>query len=229
MTEKPRPPEAFHLPAYIEHTALAPEVNEDSVRKLCAEATAYGFHGVVVNPVWVRTAAAEVKGTSVVVVSVAGFPLGANRSDVKIYEAVKAFEDGASEVDFVVNIAYLKTSRHHEVATEILTLRSMMDEEQVLKVIIEANKLTTTEQEQAVKAVVEGKADFVKTGTGFFGATSVEQVETLVKAAEGRIRVKAAGGIRTVEDCCRLIATGAARIGTSAGRQIMQAWQEAGS
>ncbi len=216
---------SLDLPKYIEHTCLSQETDEAGIRSLCAEAIEAGFHGVVVNPAWVKTAAAEVNGTSVVVVSVAGFPLGAQRTDVKIYEALKAFEDGATEVDIVANIGFIKSGRFAETATEILTLKTMMEEGQLLKVIIEANKLTAEEQKQTVKALIDGKADFVKTGTGFFGPTSVEQVAALVQAAEGRIRVKAAGGIRTVEDCLRLIEAGADRIGTSAGKAIFADWQ----
>lgn len=204
----------------IEHTCLKPDIDEHSIRMLCEEACKYKFHAVVVNPVWVKSATEELKDSSVAVVSVAGFPLGANRGDVKIFEALKAIEDGATEIDLAANISQLLSGKYQDAALEIETLRKSMPAHHILKVIIEANRLSPQQQTDAVQAVIDGGADFVKTGTGFFGPVTIEQIRRIAAVA-GSLSIKAAGGIRTVDQCRVLIAEGADRLGTSSGVQIM--------
>ena len=206
----------------FDHAALNPEVDETAILRLCREAAHYNFYSVAVNPVWVPTAAAELHGTEVKVLSVTGFPLSANRTDVKLLEALKAIEDGAREIDMVANIGWLVSGRFSDVEKEIKELRDNLPYNVILKVIIEAGKLTREQRIEATKAVIAGGAQFVKTCTGFFGGATVEQVATLHEAASGKIEVKASGGIRTLADCRQLLEAGASRLGSSASVSIMK-------
>ncbi len=205
----------------FDHAALKPEVDEKTVRKLCREAIEHDFYSVAINPAWIRTAADELRGSNVKILSVAGFPLSAARTEVKLFEAVKGVDDGAHEIDMVANVGWLVSNRFKEVEAEISEIRNKLPFNIVLKVIIEAGKLSIEQQVEAVKCVIYGGAQFVKTCTGFFGGATVEQVQTLHKAAGGKIEVKASGGIRTLEQCRELLAAGATRLGSSASVDIM--------
>jgi len=153
--------------------------------------------------------------------SVAGFPLSASRPDVKLFEATKGVSDGASEIDMVANVGWLASERYTDVEDEIRLLRKGLPYNVVLKVIIEAGKLSPEQQVEATKCVINGGAQFVKTCTGFFGGATVEQVRTLHKAAGGQIEVKASGGIKTLEQCRKLLTAGATRLGSSSSVAIM--------
>ncbi len=222
MTMIPLDPLLIDLHRKIEQAALHSEVYEQAIRQLCADAVTFDLHAVVINPVWVKLAASMLTGERPRVVSVAGFPLGANRTDIKVAEAVEAVEDGAHEVDMVANIGWIVSGKLNDVETEIRRVRRQLPDDMVLKVIIEANKLTDLLQFEATKAVINAGAQFVKTGTGFFGGATVEQVKRLVEAAKGQIQVKASGGIKSVEDCQTMLAAGANRIGTSSGPAILR-------
>ena len=206
----------------FDHAALKSDVDEKAVLKLCEEAVEYDFFAVCVNPVWVKIAAEKLNGTNTKVVSTAGFPLGANRTDIKAVEAAKSVKDGASEIDMVTNIGWIKSGDFEKVEKEIAEVRKSIPFNVLLKVIIEASLLTQLELNEATKAVIAGGAQFVKTGTGFFGDATVEQVQTLLKAAGGKIEVKASGGIKTLEKCQKLLSAGAVRLGTSSSVQIMR-------
>jgi len=206
----------------FDHAALQPEVDEAAVGKLCREAINYCFYAVAVNPVWVRTASAELRGSEVKILSVAGFPLSAARTDVKLFEAVKGVNDGAHEIDMVANVGWLVSERYTDVEAEIDELRRNLPYNVVLKVIIEAGKLSRQQQIDATKCVVNGGAQFVKTCTSFFGGATVEQVRTLFDAAAGKIEVKASGGIRGLQQCRELLAAGATRLGSSSSVAIMK-------
>ncbi|MFQ5499273.1 MAG: deoxyribose-phosphate aldolase [Candidatus Zixiibacteriota bacterium] len=210
------------LHRYFDHAALKPEVTEQQIIRLCAEARRFGFFAVAVNPVWVTTAHKECTGSSVQVLSVSGFPLGAARTDVKVIEAVKAVSDGASEIDMVANIGWLVDGQTKKAEEEIAEVRSNLPFNVILKVIIEAGKLQEQQQLEATKAVLGGGAQFVKTCTGFFGGATVEQVRTLRRAAGQNLGVKASGGIRTLQQCQDLIDAGADRLGSSASADIMK-------
>ncbi|MEW6049470.1 MAG: deoxyribose-phosphate aldolase [Candidatus Zixiibacteriota bacterium] len=214
--------ELMDLNLKIDHAALQPEVDEAAIRRLCCEAREYLFYSVAVNPAWTALAVELLKKTSVKVLTVAGFPLGANRTDVKIVEAVEGVSDGAHEIDMVANIGRLCAGQFSDVEAEIRKVRRNLPPEVILKVIIEAGRLTEQQQVEATKCVINGGAQFVKTCTGFFGGATVEQVRTLFRAAEGQIEVKASGGIRTLEDCQRLLSAGATRLGSSASVAIMK-------
>ncbi len=211
------------LAAYIEHTILRPEATETDIRRVCREALQYNFGAVVVNPANVIAAAEEIKESSVRLVTVAGFPLGASRTETKIVEAVRGAIDGASEIDLVANIGWLTGGEYDKVESEISQVRRTLPVGTVLKVIIEAPLLSRQHQIDAVRTVINGGAQFVKTGTGFSGDVTVDQVRTLVEAANGLIQVKAAGGIRTPQQCCDMIEAGATRIGCSASVKILEA------
>ena len=206
----------------FDHALLTSEADEKGIIRLCSEARQFHFYAVATNPVWVKLAADELRGSDVRVLSVAGFPLSASRSDVKLYEATKGVADGASEIDMVANVGWLVSSRYREVQEEISLIRRGLPYNVVLKVIIEAPKLTPQQQSEAVKCVINGGAQFVKTCTGFFGGATVEQVATLTAAAQGKIAVKASGGIRTLDQCRQLLKAGATRLGSSASVSIMK-------
>ncbi len=209
----------------FDHAALKSDADEKTVLKLCAEAIKYNFFAVALNPAWVRIALEKLAGTNTKVVSTAGFPLGANRTDIKAAEAAKAVSDGASEIDMVANIGWIKSGDFRAVEKEIADVRKSIPFNVVLKVIIEASLLTAPEQINSTQAVISGGAQFVKTGTGFSGDVSLEQVKTLFKAAAGQIEVKASGGIRKLSQCQELIKAGATRLGSSSCVQIMREFQ----
>lgn len=212
----------------FDHAALMPETTEADIVRLCGEAREYDFHGVAVNPVWIVLARDELTGSRVKVVSVAGFPLGASTTEIKLAEAVQAVGSGAHEIDMVANIGWLVSGQAGKVEREIRELRDNLPYNVLLKVIIEAGKLDSKQLMDAVKATTDGGAQFVKTSTGFFGGATVEQVELLSRAAQGKIEVKASGGIRTLEQCRQLIEAGASRLGSSASAAIMKEYRELG-
>ena len=206
----------------FDHALLIPEANESKIRQVCREAVKYNFFSVAVNPVWVKTAHEELAHTPVKILSVAGFPLSAMRSDLKVLEAVKGVDDGAHEIDMVANVGWIVDNRFIAVENEIALIRESLPFNVVLKVIIEAGKLSEQQQIDATKAIVNAGAQFVKTCTGFFGGATVEQVATLYQAAAGRIQVKASGGIKTLTQCEALLKAGATRLGSSSSVAIME-------
>lgn len=211
----------------IDHAVLQPEAAEEDVRRACQDAQRYDLCAVAVNPVWVAVADAELVGSDTKVLSTTGFPLGATRTDAKLSEAIKAVSDGAREIDMVANIGWLVSGRYQAATAEIAELRKNLPYNVVLKVIIEAGKLTPRQQLDAVSVVADGGGQFVKTGTGFFGQATEEQVRLLHQAADGRVEVKAAGGIKNLETCRRMLKAGATRLGSSASLAIMREYQAA--
>jgi deoxyribose-phosphate aldolase len=161
-------------------------------------------------------------GSGVAIVSVAGFPLGACRSEVKLEEAALAVEDGAAEIDMVANLGWLCDDRFLEVEGEMARIRRVLPEQVILKVIIECNLLSERQQVSAARSVAEAGAQFVKTGTGFSGPVTVPQVQALRGAIGDSVGIKAAGGVRTAQFCRELIEAGANRIGSSACVDIIE-------
>lgn len=206
----------------FDHAALKSDVNEKDVIQICNDAKQFDFFSVAVNPVWVKLAAEQLQNTQVKILATAGFPLGANRTDIKVAESTKAVSDGADEIDMVANIGWIKSGDYEQVEKEISEVRKSIPFNIILKIIIEAPMLTKSEQADATKAVFQGGAQFVKTCTGFFGGATVEQVQSLVKAAGGQIEVKASGGIRTLQQCRELLEAGATRLGSSSSVQIIK-------
>ena len=206
----------------IDHSLLTQEAGTTAIVRLCREAAEYQFHAICVNPIWVSKAASTLNGTDIAVASVTGFPLGANRTDIKLAEALKAVDDGATEIDMVANIGRIADNDFTYVLREIETIRDALPFHIVLKVIIEVSKLSKPQLNSVTEAVIDSGAQFIKTSTGFFGGVTVEQVKAIRAITGNRIKIKASGGIRTPEDCRNLIAAGADRLGTSASVIIMQ-------
>ena len=215
-------PELLNPAPYIEHTLLAPTATEEDIKQLCAEARKYGMAGVCVPPVFVPLAGRELSGTGIKVITVVGFPLGFQPTEVKAHEARLYRELGADEIDMVINLHLVKTRRFDEVAGEVKRVVSAAAQAPV-KVILECAYLTTEEKKKLAVLISETGAAYLKTSTGFGpGGATLEDVKILREASKGKIKIKAAGGIRTLEECLAFIQAGAERIGTSAGARIVR-------
>ena len=208
------------LAGMVDHTLLKPEATPQQIRKLCREAEQYNFASVCVNPIHVKQCVKDLQGR-IPVATVIGFPLGANHPAIKAGEAHQALSDGAAELDMVINIGMLKSGELEFVEDDI---RSVVEAapDCLVKVIIEACLLTDEEKITACFLSREAGADFVKTSTGFSsGGAMAEDVALMRKVVGEDLGVKAAGGIRTLEDAKNMIAAGANRIGASAGVKIV--------
>jgi deoxyribose-phosphate aldolase len=209
---------------YIDHTLLKPEANRTALDRLCEEAIIHGFKATCVNSGWVAYVAERLKGTNIAVCSVIGFPLGAMCFAAKAFEARQAVEDGAQELDMVLNIGALKSGDFKAVEQDIQAVRREANNPVVLKVIIETCLLTHTEKAKACEIAQFAGADFVKTSTGFStGGATIEDVILMRKAVGPRMGVKASGGIQDFETAAAMIAAGATRIGAGAGVAIVSA------
>ncbi len=212
----------MNIASYIDHTILAADATEEKVAKLCEEAAQWHFASVCVNTCWTKFCAERLKGTGVNVCVVVGFPLGAMSTEAKAFEAKKAVEDGATEVDMVINIGWLKDHKDALVEEDIRQVKKACGKAH-LKVIIEACLLTEEEKVRACRLSVAAKADFVKTSTGFSkGGATAEDVALMRKTVGPDTGVKAAGGIRDYATAKKMIEAGANRLGCSAGIAIVQ-------
>ena len=212
----------MNIASYIDHTILAADATEEKVAKLCREAAEWKFASVCVNTCWTKFCAEKLKGTGVNVCVVVGFPLGAMSTEAKAFEARKAVEDGATEVDMVINIGWLKDHRDSLVEEDIRQVKKACGKAH-LKVIIEACLLTEEEKVRACKLSVAAGADIVKTSTGFStGGATAEDVALMRKTVGPDTGVKAAGGIRDYATAKKMIEAGANRLGCSAGIAIVQ-------
>ena len=211
----------MNIASYIDHTVLAANATRDKIEKLCAEAKEWHFASVCVNTCWTAFCAEKLKGTGVNVCTVVGFPLGAMCTKAKAFEAKCAIEDGATEVDMVINIGWLKDGKDDLVENDIREVKKACGDKH-LKVIIETCLLTDEEKVRACKLSVKAGADFVKTSTGFSTAgAKAEDVALMRKTVGPNVGVKAAGGIRTYDDAMKMIEAGANRLGCSAGIAIV--------
>jgi deoxyribose-phosphate aldolase len=208
----------------IDHTLLKADATETEVRALCTEALQYGFASVCVNPWYVALCAELVAGSAVRVCTVIGFPLGATLPQVKTFEAQKAIEEGAHEVDMVINLGALKSGKFEAVEADIRrVVEAAHRGDAICKVIIETALLSHDEKIRASQIAIEAGADFVKTSTGFStGGASEEDVRLIRSTIGANAGLKASGGIRTLEDLLKMVASGATRIGASAGVKIIQ-------
>lgn len=206
---------------YIDHTLLKADATKDKILALCKEAKEYAFASVCVNSYWVKTCAEYLLGTGVNVCTVIGFPLGAMSSAAKAFETKQAIQDGATEVDMVLNIGEMKAG-HYDAVLEDVKAVVAAAQGHCVKVILENCLLTKDEIVKACELCMEAKATFVKTSTGFSTAgATIEDVKLMKETVQGVCKVKAAGGVRTYEDMENMILAGADRIGTSAGVQLM--------
>ncbi|MDX9856747.1 MAG: deoxyribose-phosphate aldolase [candidate division Zixibacteria bacterium] len=210
------------LAGLFDHTNLRSDTTELQIRTLCAEARTYRFAAVCVNPVWVTLACDLLADTDISVAATAGFPLGATKTEIKVAECLASVDDGANEIDLVANIGWLASDRFVEAESEIRKVRRNLPSNVILKVIIECNLLDPGRWPDAAKAVANAGAEFVKTGTGFAGPVTDEQVRLLHAAVGDRIKLKAAGGIRTLSQARLLIDSGASRLGCSSTVSIIQ-------
>lgn len=211
----------INLASYIDQSLLKSQTTPDDIEQLCKIAHEYGFITVFVNPVHVKRAVRILTSSPVSVGSVSGFPLGATTPDVKVYEAEAVENDGASEVDMVMNIGAAKSGDYSKIEDEIHSVRKALAGKTVLKVILECTLLSDAEKVTCSKIAADSGADFVKTSTGIFGQATMQDVELLFKTVGYRIGVKAAGGIRDLKTTLGMIEAGASRIGTSAGPSIV--------
>jgi deoxyribose-phosphate aldolase len=206
----------MNLARYIDHTLLKPEATKADVLKICREAVEYNFYSVCVNASHVKTVAEAVSGSEVKVTAVVGFPLGATTSAAKAFEASEAIENGADEIDMVINIGALRALDYDLVKSDIEAVVKAIDKRAVLKVIIETCLLSAVEKIKACELSVAAGADFVKTSTGFStGGATAEDVQLMRKTVGPDIGVKASGGIRDYETAMIMVDAGATRIGAS--------------
>lgn len=206
----------------IDHTLLKQDAIESEIDTLCEEAKEYDFMSVCVNPSYVKRSVDNLKGTDVKVCSVVGFPLGMTTTEAKVLEAKEACDAGATEIDMVINVGALKDERDNYILNEISQVKRACGNN-ILKVIIEACLLTDEEKVRACQIAVEAGADFVKTSTGFStGGATLHDVKLMKDTVKDQAEVKAAGGVRSVEDLEAMVKAGATRIGTSGGIALIQ-------
>ena len=213
------------LAKIIDYTNVKATATKNKIGTLCNKAIQYGFACVCVNPFYVKFAANMLKGSSVRLSSTVGFPFGVSLSEIKALEAVKAIEDGANELDMVINIGALKSGDFDVVKQDIAAVADVkrISKDIIVKAIIETACLTRNEKVIACNLAKEAGADFVKTSTGFFGkGATVEDVKLMRQTVGSSVGVKAAGGIRTYADALKMIEAGANRIGTSTAVAIIE-------
>ncbi len=210
------------LNKYIDHTILKATASSSDVQKLCEEAIEHEFYSVCVNGCYVADAKHLLQGTDVKVAAVVGFPLGAMTTAAKVFEAKEAVENGASEIDMVINVAKLKDGEFEYVENEIRQIKEAIGDN-VLKVIIETCYLTDEEKVKACELSLVAKADFVKTSTGFgTGGATYEDVKLMKSVVGDNAKVKASGGVRDKETAQKYVELGAERLGTSSGIDIVK-------
>lgn len=207
---------------YFDHTILKADTTETQVTKICEEALANGFASVCVNQYYTKFVAEKLKGSDVLVCTVVGFPLGMSDTRVKAFETKAAIEDGAQEIDMVINVGALKDHKYDYVRNDIKTLKETCGTKVTLKVILETCLLTEEEIIKACELAKEAGADFVKTSTGFStGGAKAADVALMRKTVGEAMGVKASGGIHTTEEAQAMLDAGASRLGTSATLAII--------
>ncbi|WP_075981950.1 deoxyribose-phosphate aldolase [Bacillus massilinigeriensis] len=217
----------MNLGRMIDHTLLKANATQEEILKLTQEAKENLFASVCVNPTWVKFAAEQLKDTpEVKVCTVIGFPLGATTTEVKAFETKNAIENGATEVDMVINIGALKDKNFELVEQDIKGVVDAAKGKALTKVIIETSLLTDEEKVKACELAVKAGTDFVKTSTGFStGGATPEDIALMRKVVGPEIGVKASGGVRSLEDAEKMVQAGATRIGASSGVAIMKGQQ----
>lgn len=212
------------LATYIDHTLLKPSAVPDEVKQVCQEAWRYNFPSVCVYPTAVIQARELLHDKQPNVCTVIGFPTGAMTSAVKLYEAQEAVENGATELDVVINLGWVKTRETDKIYREMAQICS--ETGQTVKAILETTVLTQEEQRLAGEICLDAGVAYLKTSTGWFGGATVEDVKLLKEITKGQIGIKASGGIRTYEQAISLIHAGATRLGTSRGIDLLRQQSE---
>ncbi|GGJ83413.1 deoxyribose-phosphate aldolase [Lentibacillus kapialis] len=213
---------SVNLAQYIDHTQLKPDTAKEKIEQIVQEAREHGFASVCVNPYWVPFCYDSLKNTGVKVCTVIGFPLGATSTSSKVYEAKQAIQDGAEEIDMVINIGEIKAKNDNAAQQDIEAVVEAAKGKALTKVIIETSLLTDDEKVRACKAAKAASADFVKTSTGFSGGgATIEDVKLMRQAVGSEMGIKASGGIRDLATTRAMIDAGATRIGASASVDII--------
>lgn len=212
----------MELNKYIDHTLLKADATKQEIDKLLKEAKEYNFKSVCIQPTWIEYASQSLKGSDVLVCTVIGFPLGANTSEVKSFEAKDAVSKGAQEVDMVVNIGACKDGQWDKVQRDIEAVVEAVPQDVTVKVIIETSLLNEEEKVKVCQAAKTAEADFVKTSTGFStGGATLEDIALMRQTVGPQMGVKASGGVSNKEEALAMIDKGATRIGASKGIQIV--------
>lgn len=213
----------MNIAAYIEHTNLSPTLTIHAIDKLVNEAREFGFLGICVPPFWVKRASREIGKDNILLVTVAGFPLGYNMTETKLDEIQRAIDNGADEIDVVWNNTSFKTGIPWTKIEIAKCSKLAHDHQKILKVIIETAYLSDLEIEKACKICADAGTDFVKTSTGFAPAgAKVEHITLMKRSLPPTVGIKASGGIKTYDQVISMIAAGASRIGTSSGVAIFE-------
>lgn len=212
------------LAKYMDHTMLKPEATSAMIDKTIAEAREYNTASVCINPYWVARVHEGLEGTDIATCTVIGFPLGASTTATKVFETNEAIDNGADEIDMVINIGELKSNNDAAVLTDIKAVaKATHDKGKLLKVIIENALLTDEEKRRASELTVKGGADFVKTSTGFStSGAKAEDVRLMREAVGPDFKIKAAGGMHSLKDALAMIDAGANRLGVSASVAILE-------
>ena len=206
----------------IDHTLLKPDSTKEMIEEICKEAMDYKFATVCIPPSWVKTANKMLKDSDVGITTVIGFPHGVTRTVTKVVETRDSIAAGATEIDMVINIGYLKSGNNEAVQTDIARVKEATQNNAILKVIIETGYLTDEEKVTACQLAKKAGADFVKTSTGFGpGAATVSDIELMRKTVGPDLGVKASGGVRDLATAEAMINAGATRIGASSGIAIV--------
>ncbi len=212
------------IASYIDHSLLSPTAIAQEVEQYCQQADQYGFPSVCVYPSMVRQAAELLQGKQPQVCTVIGFPTGATTSATKLYEAQEAVENGATELDVVINLGWLKAGQSDKIYQEIAGICT--ETQQTVKTILETALLTDTEKRLAAEICMDAGATYLKTSTGWFGGATVADVKYLTNIAKGQVGIKASGGIKTLDQALALIEAGATRLGTSRGMELIRQQQQ---
>jgi deoxyribose-phosphate aldolase len=208
------------IATYIDHALLKPTATTPEVVKCCEEALQFNFPAVCIYPTAVRQAAEILHGKKTQVCTVIGFPTGATTSATKLYEAQEAVENGATELDVVINLGWLKLGESEKIYQEIAQICE--ETSSVVKAILETSLLTPTEIRLAAEICMDAGAAYLKTSTGWVGGATVADVQLLREVSKGKVGIKASGGIRTIQQAIELIQAGATRLGTSRGIDLVR-------
>ena len=215
---------------YIDHTLLKPQASEEDVIKICDEAKEYGFASVCVNAYYTSLVKRELEGTSVKTCVVVGFPLGATTKEVKAFEAKQAIENGAQEIDMVINVGAVKSNKYDVIKEDIKAVVDASSGKALVKVILETCLLTDEEKVKVCEIAKEVGANFVKTSTGFStGGATVHDIKLMRETVGKEMGVKASGAVRTAEDAKAVIEAGASRIGASSSISIVLGTKDSNS
>lgn len=211
---------SIDIATYIDHSLLKPTATPEDIEKCCNEAQYFGFPTICIYPSAVSQAVKLLHNQKIAVCTVIGFPTGANTSAVKLYEAQEATENGATELDVMLNLGQIKAGNSEAIYNEISAICEATG--QTIKVILETNLLTDTEKRLAAEICMDAGANYLKTSSGWFGGATVSDVRFLNNISQGRVGIKASGGIKTLDQAYAFIEAGATRLGTSHGVALVQ-------